>query len=174
MQPGVSHWEIGAAGNIHEEQTYLCVFSTFVTARRTTVLGPPGWGGELECAKTRLGPTCSLLTRQLKSRPVTFSKDLGFENGNRGLKHRLGIACPIKVAWASGRTKRVSRKWDETEGQCADQKATAPGHSLRNPRGRAPSGVVHDATGFTLLVESSVCYPWCTAQGLCSPMIRAG
>ncbi len=58
----------------------------------------------------RLGPMCSVLTRQPKSRPVTFCKELGFEDGNRGLNHRSGMASPIEVAWASGRTKRVSRK----------------------------------------------------------------
>jgi hypothetical protein len=54
------------------------------------------WFGELECAKTRLGPACSVLTRQPKSRPVIFSKDRGFENGNRGLKYRLVLRAQLK------------------------------------------------------------------------------
>ena len=51
-----------------------------------------------------------------KSRRVTFSKDRGFENGNCGLNHRLGIVRPIEGAWASAQAKRLSRKWDGIEG----------------------------------------------------------
>ena len=50
------------------------------TVRRTAVLGPPGWGGELECAKTRLGLTCFFLNRQLRPRPISFFKDSGLYN----------------------------------------------------------------------------------------------
>ena len=81
---------------------------------------------EQEFAKSKQKPTCSILTRQPKSRPVSFFKDLGSEDGNRGLNHRPGIACRIEVAWRmagrkefleSGMKLRVGAQIKESEAQ---------------------------------------------------------
>jgi len=45
-------------------------------------------------------------------RPVIFSKDMGFENGDHGLDLRPGITSPANVVWVG----RVSRKRDRRRG----------------------------------------------------------